>query len=119
MSIYRSYFNKSTTLLYNSYTNTARNPVVELFFGRLENVGVPYGFSRYIFDLDLNNLQDKVQEGYISTGCTGFSGITHTLRMTNTSFFDKDLLNDKTSQGRRRATSFDLILYRIPKTTRN
>jgi hypothetical protein len=117
MSIYRSYFNKSTTLLYNSYTNTARNPVVELFFGRLENVGVPYGFSRYIFDLDLNNLQDKVQEGYISTGCTGFSGITHTLRMTNTSFFDKDLLNDKTSQGRRRATSFDLILYRIPKTS--
>jgi hypothetical protein len=90
---------------------------VELFFGRLENVGVPYGFSRYIFDLDLNNLQDKVQEGYISTGCTGFSGITHTLRMTNTSFFDKDLLNDKTSQGRRRATSFDLILYRIPKTS--
>jgi hypothetical protein len=37
--------------------------------------------------------------------------------MTNTSFFDGDLLNDKTSQGRRRATSFDLVLYRIPKTS--
>ena len=35
--------------------------------------------------------------------------------MTNTSFFDDELLNDKTSQGRRRATSFDLILYRIPQ----
>jgi hypothetical protein len=35
--------------------------------------------------------------------------------MTNTSFFDKELLNDKTSQGRRRATSFDLILFRIPQ----
>jgi hypothetical protein len=35
--------------------------------------------------------------------------------MTNTSFFDIELLNDKTSQGRRRATSFDLILFRIPQ----
>jgi hypothetical protein len=35
--------------------------------------------------------------------------------MTNTSFFDEDLLNDKTSQGRRRSTSFDLVLLRIPK----
>ena len=117
MSLYKSYFNKSTTILYNSYTNTARNPIVELFFGRLENVGVPYGFSRYIFDLDLTKLQDKVSDKVISTGCTGFSGITHTLRMTNTSFFDKELLNTKTSQGRRRATSFDLILYRLPKTS--
>lgn len=37
--------------------------------------------------------------------------------MTNTSSFDKELLNDKTSQGRRRATSFDLVLFRIPKTS--
>jgi len=34
--------------------------------------------------------------------------------MTNTSFFNKDFLNEKTSQGRLRATSFDLILFRIP-----
>jgi len=34
--------------------------------------------------------------------------------MTNTSYFDKDFLNGKTSQGRLRATSFDLILFRIP-----
>jgi len=41
--------------------------------------------------------------------------MTHTLKMTNTSFFDNELLNSKTSQGRRRATSFDLVLFRIPK----
>jgi hypothetical protein len=37
--------------------------------------------------------------------------------MTNTSSFDKSLLNDTTSTGRRRATSFDLILFRIPLTS--
>jgi len=115
MSIHKSYFNKSNTILYNSYTNTSRNPIVELFYGKLDNIGVPFGFSRYIFNIDITELQSKISDKIISTGCTGFSSITHTLKMTNTSSFDKDLLNDKTSQGRRRATSFDLVLYRIPQ----
>jgi hypothetical protein len=115
MSIYKSYFDKSDTLIYNSYTNTGRNPIVELFYGRANNTNAPIGFSRYIFNVDLTKLTDYISEGIVSTGCTGFSGITHTLRMTNTSFFDNELLNDTTSQGRRRATSFDLVLLRIPK----
>jgi len=115
MSIYKSYFSKSNTILYNSYTNTARNPIVELFYGRLTNIGVPFGFSRYIFNLDLTKLQSKINDGAISINCNGYNGLTHKLRMTNTSSFDEELLNDKTSQGRRRATSFDLVLYRIPQ----
>lgn len=115
MSIHRSYFDKSNTLIYNSYTNTGRNPIVELFYGRVDNIAVPLGYSRYIFNINLTDLEDKISSNLISTGCTGFSNIKHTLRMTNTSFFDKELLNDKTSQGRRRATSFDLILFRIPQ----
>ena len=115
MSIHKSYFDKSNTILYNSYTNTARNPIVELFYGRVDNLAVPLGYSRYIFNVDISDLQNKISDGIISTGCTGFSSITHTLRMTNTSFFDDELLNDKTSQGRRRATSFDLILFRVPQ----
>ena len=95
MSIHKSYFNKSNTILYNSYVNTSRNPIVELFFGRVESLSIPFGFSRYIFNLDLSNLQEKISSGIISTGCTSFSEIKHTLRMTNTSFFDKELLNDK------------------------
>jgi hypothetical protein len=39
--------------------------------------------------------------------------------MTNTSSFDSELLNSTTSSGRRRATSFDLILFRIPLTSGN
>jgi hypothetical protein len=79
----------------------------------VDNLAVPIGYSRYIFDLDLTNLTSLINTTVISTGCT--SAMTHTLKMTNTSFFDNELLNSKTSQGRRRATSFDLVLFRIPK----
>lgn len=115
MSIHKSYFDKSDTIIYNSYTNTGRNPIVELFYGRANNSSAPIGFSRYLFNIDLTSLQQKINDDVISTNCG--IGLTHTLRMTNTSFFDKELLNDKTSQGRRRATSFDLLLFRIPRVS--
>ena len=115
MSVYKSYFSRNNTLVYNSYANTGRNPIVELFFGRVDNVLLPKGFSRFIFDIDLDSLQSKISSGEISTGCS--KNMTHTLRMTNSSAFDKELLNDKWSNGRRRATSFDLILFRIPKVS--
>jgi hypothetical protein len=113
MSIYKSYFDKSDTIIYNSYTNTGRNPIVELFYGRANNSSAPIGFSRYIFNLDLTGLTQQITDKVITTDCG--TPLTHTLRMTNTSFFDKELLNDTTSVGRRRATSFDLVLFRIPK----
>lgn len=115
MSIHRSYFKRNDTLIFNSFTNTGRNPVVELFYGRVDNLVSPRGFSRFIFDLDLTSLQDKIEKGQISTGCT--SSMKHTLRMTNTSSFDEELLNTTWSNGRRRATSFDLFLFRIPKVS--
>jgi hypothetical protein len=115
MSIHKSYFDKTNTILYDSYVNTSRNPIVELFYGRIDTVSTPLGYSRYIFNIDLSDLQTKLSDGTISVNCDGYSSLTHKLRMTNTSFFDKELLNDKTSQGRRRATSFDLILFRIPQ----
>jgi hypothetical protein len=117
MSIHRSYFNRNNTIQYNSFTNTGKSPWTELYFGSANDSISPSGFSRFIFDLDLSSLTEKFSNKIISTGCTGFSGITHTLRMTNTSSFDNKLLNDTTSNGRRRATSFDLILFRIPLTS--
>ena len=113
MSINNSYFSKNNTILYDSFTNTGRNPVMELYYGD-GGIANPKGYSRFIFDLDLGLLREKIDDGTISTGCT--SAMTHTLRMTNTSFFDKDFLNTTTSQGRLRATSFDLFLFRIPYT---
>ena len=113
MSIYRSYFSRNNTLLSNLYTNTARNPVVELNFGSSDLITPNFGFTRFIFDLDLDGLRQMYLDKYISTGCT--TAITHTLLMTNTSSFDDDLINTNMNNGRKRATSFDLILFRIPK----
>jgi hypothetical protein len=108
MSILKSYFSKNNTLEYNSYTNTGRNPVTQLYFGGDLATYAPRGFTRFIFDLDLTYLEEQIASGIISTGCT--SGMTHVLNMTNTSSFDIELLNGTTSDGSRRATSFDLIL---------
>jgi hypothetical protein len=115
MSILRSYIDKNNTITSNSYVNTARNPVAELNFGASDLVVPNFGYSRYIFDLDLDLLIQNIATGVISTGCT--SAMTHTLQMTNTSSFDNELLNSFMSNERRRATSFDLILFRIPKTS--
>jgi len=112
MSINNSYFNRNNTIISNSFTNTGRNPVTELFYGSLSFSQYPNGFSRFIFNLDLDLLKQKIFEGIISTDCS--DSMKHILRMTNTSNFDPRLLNTDTSQLRRRATSFDLILFRIP-----
>ena len=87
MSLHRSYFSKNDTILYNSYTNTGRNPVVELFYGNVDNIISPVGFTRFIFDVDIDDLQKKVSSGEISTGCS--YNLTHKLKMTNTSSFDE------------------------------
>jgi hypothetical protein len=115
MSILRSYINKNNTIQSNSYVNTARNPVIELNFGTSTTVVPNFGFSRYIFDIDLTLLRENIDSGVISTGCT--TGMTHTLKMTNTSSFDNELLNTRMSNQRLRATSFDLILFRIPNVS--
>ena len=115
MSILRSYINKNNTITSNSYVNTGRNPIVELNFGASNFIVPNYGFTRFLFDLDLDLLRENIASGVISTGCA--TGMTHSLFMTNTSSFDNELLNAYMSNERRRATSFDLILFRIPKTS--
>jgi hypothetical protein len=115
MSILRSYVDKNNTIQSNSYVNTGRNPIIELNFGASDYVVPNYGYSRLLFNLDLELLRENIVSGVISTGCT--TGMTHVLQMTNTSSFDNELLNTFMSNERRRATSFDLILFRIPKTS--
>ena len=112
MSINKSYFSQNNTIISNSFVNTGRNPVTELFYGKVSTSQYPNGYSRFIFNLDLDLLLEKVSDGTITTGCS--DSMVHTLKMTNTSTFDLELLNTRTSQQRMRATSFDLILFRIP-----
>ena len=115
MSVYKSYFNRNNTIVSNSYSNTGRNPITELFFGRVNNVITPKGYSRFLFNINLSGLESKIQKGIISTGCS--KSMKHVLNMTNTSSFDTELLNDTWSNGRRRATSFDLVLFRLPENS--
>ena len=113
MSIHRSYFSRNNTIIYNSYVNTGRNPIVSLNFGSSNNEFSPVGYTRFIFDLDLEQLKEKISSGVISTGCT--DNMVHKLYMTNAIKFDKELLNTYNSNQKLRATSFDLILFRIPE----
>ena len=106
MSTNNSYFNRNNTIVYNSYVNTGRNPVVQLYYGD-GGLSTPVGYSRFIFDLNLSLLKEK-----LSTECG--NNMKHILKMTNTSYFSKDLLNTSMPDGSLRATSFDLILFRIP-----
>lgn len=112
MSINNSYFSKNNTILSNSYVNTGRNPVMQLFYGD-GGLSEPVGYSRFIFGLNLDLLKEKLDDGTISISCPD-AFMTHVLKMTNTSFFDKDLLNTSNPDGTLRSTSFDLILFRVP-----
>jgi len=86
MSIHNSYFSRNNTIVYNSYVNTGRNPVMQLYYGD-GGLANPVGYSRFIFDIDLTSLREKIAQGIISTNCLN-SEMTHTLKMTNTSSFN-------------------------------
>lgn len=101
MSYFRSYFEKNNTLLENSQVNTAKNPNTEIFYGS--------GFSKFIFKIDLTGLKAKIDSGdYVIDTNT-----KHYLKMTNTIFGDEAFLGQKRGSGRERATSFDLIVFKI------
>jgi|TARA_R110000822_G_scaffold67703_5_gene164704 hypothetical protein len=131
MSTFKSYFSKNNTIVAKDAVNTGRNPITEISYGKepirscrytgisddtcggrtghtAHNMG---RFSRFIFDLNLDDTLSKVNSGCINL--SGGTGTTHTLKMTNTSFFDKALLNDKLVDGTRRASSFTLLLFKI------
>ena len=117
MSTHRSYFSKNNTIINDKFVNTGRNPITDIYFGSsLDSISSP-GYTRFIFDLDLNPLFNKISDGVITTDCV--NNMTHILTMTNTIRFDEDLLNTYNSDERRRSSSFDLILFRIPQTCNN
>jgi hypothetical protein len=101
MSYFRSYFEKNNTIIKNSSVNTSKNPTTEIFYGS--------GFSKFIFKLDLDELQNRIDSGdYVINDNT-----KHTLHLTNTIFGDEGLKGQNRSTARDRATSFDLILFKV------
>jgi hypothetical protein len=103
MSYFRSYFEKNNTLIKNSQVNTSKNPTTEIFYGS--------GFSKFIFKIDLTDLQNKVDNGDLVID----DNTKHYLKMTNTIFGDEGLRGQNRSTARNRTTSFDLIVFKIPE----
>lgn len=104
--VVRTYFDRNNTLVYNSEFNTGLNPVCELFYGG--NINKEF-FSRFIFQFNT----DRLKSLYDDKTFADISKLKHTLRLTNTGAFDKDLMGKKTCDGKDRSYSFDLELHPI------
>ena len=103
MSYHRSYFSKNNTIVKNSQVNTAKNPNTDIFYGA--------GFSKFIFHVDFTDLQTKINNGFLVLN----EETKHYLHLTNTIFGDEDLTGKERGNGKQRATSFDLLLFRVPE----
>jgi len=105
MSIYRSYLKKNNTLISDNQTNNSQNPVTEVSYGTI----VPQ-ISRFIFELDLEPLQQRIEEGIINPDRIS----KHILHLTNTIRFNPDLIGKKTYDSvTQRASSFQLDLFNL------
>ena len=127
MSIYRTYFTDSNTIIKGFSTgsteasiNTALNPVTELFYGAGTGTTViNTNFSRFIFNFDLDGLVNRINSKEITlSGFTATTGIhskaVHKLKMTNTIFNNDELLGkDTLFNSANRTNSFDLIAFKV------
>ena len=103
--ILRTYFSKNNTIIKGSTINTGLNPITELYYGGV--VGKQQ-YTRFLFYFDETRLKDMYTGGTF----TDLSKLKHTLRLTNTGSFDKELLNTSMAS-KNRSSSFDLILFEI------
>jgi len=105
--ILRSYFKKQATLIRNSFTNSSRNPVFELSYGGTTNSATTY-VSRYIFNVDLDNLISKITSNTINQNTVQ----SHVLKVKNCismndGYIGVDLVTSK------RASGFDLAFVKL------
>lgn len=105
--IFRSYFKKQATLIRNSFTNSSRNPVIELSYGGSTNSATTQ-VSRYVFNVDLDNLIKKITSNTITQNTIQ----SHTLRINNCialsdGYIGVDFITSKRSNG------FDLTFIKL------
>ena len=104
----RSYIDKNNTIIKNTQINTGRNPIAEIYYGGKDTTA---DYTRHLLYFDVTDLQNRYTSGELGD----LSKVVHTLRMTNSSFFDKDLQAQKLLDGKQRTSSFDLVLFRVNK----
>lgn len=114
MSRFRSFFSKNNTLIgrsnntgdtYNNLSNNSQNPVTEISYGTF----LPQ-VSRFIFDINLQPLINRINEGIINP-----EKITkHILRMTNTIRHSPEYIGKKSySSIIQRASAFELDVFNV------
>ena len=108
--IYRSYIQKSNTIISGSKINTGLNPILILRYGKGTVV------SRVLVYFDHSKIKEMMDEGLMPD----IKKMRHTLKITNAGSLDFTQLHkcetsDINWDKRVRATSFDLIFFLIPK----
>lgn len=106
--VIRTYFDKTNTIVVGEEINTGKNPVAELFYGT--NTNGDNSYSRFLFHFNLNKIEDYYNDGTLTN-----NNVKHTLKLVNTGSLHTDLLNKVTGDGKKRTSSFDLVLFEIPQ----
>jgi hypothetical protein len=106
--VIKTYFDKDNVIVYNDDINTGRNEILELFYG---GDGINYDYSRALIYFDESRIKKFYEDGYFCD----LSKLKHTLKLYNATFFNESLLGQETCDGKKRACSFDMIVFKIPQ----
>ena len=104
--IKHTFLDKCCTITMDSELNTGLNPVAELNCGN--------GVTRALIHFDIKELRDMVDDKII----VNRNSLTHILRLTNCGSVNNDIhiqsLTSSECNMKERATSFDVLLFKVP-----
>lgn len=107
--ITRTYISKMNSIIKGSEINTGINPIQELIYGQ--------NTTRVLCYFDHSKIKKMMEDGTMPD----ISKVTHRLKITNAGSTDYSMLHHKETSSinsslKKRASSFDLIFFLIPKT---
>lgn len=107
MIVTHTFLDKSNTIIDGSKANCGLNPILSLYYGNMH--------TRVLVHFSVDKIRDLINEKVYPEQ----SKLTHVLKFWNVSDIDLPKINcafpdQKRTNDRERATSFELILFRIP-----
>jgi hypothetical protein len=106
--VFKTYINKTNTVISGSEINTGKNPVSELYYGATKEGDWVY--SRLLIQLNIEKLINLHNDGMLGD----LTKVKHTLKLVNTGSFHDNLYNKKTDSGKHRTSGFKLVVYELP-----
>ena len=104
--IKHTFLDKCNTIIKGSENNTGLNPVAELNAGDM--------VSRILLHFNVNDMKKSVEDGELNT-----KTLSHVLKMKNCGSACLPIFNETIEdfgKGKTRASSFDVIVFKIPQT---